>query len=290
METGDSTFARRQIGKQLRYLRETSGVSVDVVKKALGVSTQTIWRMETGQPTKIGRLHIKELCRLYGAPESTTRILLELLDGVGRKSWWHAYADAVPKDYDLYLGLEAAASKLITHQPSLLPGLVQTDEYRRALIWMTEPDMPKVDVERRVELASRRRTRLNDPGFEVEILLNEAALRHQVGGEFVMSEQLRHLSKVSESSTVTVRVLPLRKCHIGLDVGVFNLLEFPPNRTPWLSEPPIVYLQGYASAQYLERPTEVELYKSAACVMRKAALSPERSAALINEIAEEPSP
>lgn len=123
METGDSTFARRQIGKQLRYLRETSGVSVDVVKKALGVSTQTIWRMETGQPTKIGRLHIKELCRLYGAPESTMLVLLELLEGASRKSWWHAYGDAVPRHFDLYLGLESAASKLVTHQPSLLPGL-----------------------------------------------------------------------------------------------------------------------------------------------------------------------
>ncbi|NEW26996.1 helix-turn-helix domain-containing protein [Nocardia cyriacigeorgica] len=287
METGDSTFARRQIGKQLRYLRETSGVSVDVVKKALGVSTQTIWRMETGQPTKIGRLHIKELCRLYGAPESTTTILLELLDGATRKSWWHAYGDAVPRHFDLYLGLESAASRLITYQPSLLPGLVQTEEYRRAVIWSANPEMPKAEVERRVEVATRRQTRLEDPSFEVEILLNEAVLRHQIGGASVMAEQLHHLAEIGRLPTVTIRVLPIRKCHIGLGVGVFNLLEFPPSRTVWLSEPPIVYIQGYASAQYLERPSEVDLYKSAAAAMRKAALSEEHGAAMVKEIAEE---
>ncbi|MBF6479072.1 helix-turn-helix domain-containing protein [Nocardia cyriacigeorgica] len=287
METGDSTFARRQIGKQLRYLRETSGVSVDVVKKALGVSTQTIWRMETGQPTTIGRLHIKELCRLYGAPESTTLVLLELLEGAARKSWWHAYGDAVPRHFDLYLGLESAASKLVTHQPSLLPGLVQTEEYRRALIWAANPEMPTEEVERRVELATRRQTRLNDPSFEVEILLSEAALRHQVGGWSVMAEQLDHLAAVAELSTVTVRVVPLSKCHIGLAAGRFNILTFPASRTAWLSEPPVVYLEGYASAQYLERPAEVALYETAATGIRNASLDRPASRNRVIEIAKE---
>ncbi|MBF6320237.1 helix-turn-helix domain-containing protein [Nocardia cyriacigeorgica] len=287
METGDSTFARRQIGKQLRYLRETSGVSVDVVKKALGVSTQTIWRMETGQPTKIGRLHIKELCRLYGAPESTTLVLLELLEGASRKSWWHAYGDAVPRHFDLYLGLESAASKLVTHQPSLLPGLVQTEEYRRAVIWTANPGMTTLEVERRVELATRRQSRLNDADFEVEILLNEAALRHQVGGASVMANQLRHLAGMSDLPCLAVRVLPLAKCQIGLEVGRFNILEFPESRTPWLTEPPIVYLEGYATAQYLERPSEVDLYKSAAVAIRKASLDVSASKDMINEIVEE---
>ncbi|AVH24028.1 helix-turn-helix domain-containing protein [Nocardia cyriacigeorgica] len=287
METGDSTFARRQIGKQLRYLRETSGVSVDVVKKALGVSTQTIWRMETGQPTKIGRLHIKELCRLYGAPESTMLVLLELLEGASRKSWWHAYGDAVPRHFDLYLGLESAASKLVTHQPSLLPGLVQTEEYRRALIWAANPEMPTEEVERRVELATRRQTRLNDPSFEVEILLNEAALRHQVGGWSVMAEQLDHIAAVAELPTVTVRVVPLAKCHIGLAAGRFNILTFPASRTAWLSEPPVVYLEGYASAQYLERPAEVDLYETAAAGIRNASLDRPASRNRVIEIAKE---
>ncbi|MBF6089977.1 helix-turn-helix domain-containing protein [Nocardia cyriacigeorgica] len=287
METGDSTFARRQIGKQLRYLRETSGVSVDVVKKALGVSTQTIWRMETGQPTKIGRLHIKELCRLYRAPESTTLVLLELLEGASRKSWWHAYGDAVPRHFDLYLGLESAASKLVTHQPSLLPGLVQTEEYRRAVIWTANPGMTTLEVERRVELATRRQSRLNDADFEVEILLNEAALRHQVGGASVMANQLRHLAGMSDLPCLAVRVLPLAKCQIGLEVGRFNILEFPESRTPWLTEPPIVYLEGYATAQYLERPSEVDLYKSAAVAIRKASLDVSASKDMINEIVEE---
>ncbi|MBF6440340.1 helix-turn-helix domain-containing protein [Nocardia cyriacigeorgica] len=287
METGDSTFARRQIGKQLRYLRETSGVSVDVVKKALGVSTQTIWRMETGQPTKIGRLHIKELCRLYGAPESTTLVLLELLEGAARKSWWHAYGDAVPRHFDLYLGLESAAARLVTHQPSMLPGLVQTEEYRRALTWVTNPDMPPAEVERRIELATRRQSRLADPHFAVEILLNEAAIRHRVGGGAVMAEQLRHLAKVADLPNVQVRLLPLTKCHLGLVAGVFNLLEFPPSPTAWLSEPPVVYIQGHASAQYLERPAEVELYSSTASSIRKASLDVQASRSLIVQIAEE---
>ncbi|TLF73149.1 helix-turn-helix domain-containing protein [Nocardia cyriacigeorgica] len=287
METGDSTFARRQIGKQLRYLRETSGVSVDAAKKALGVSTQTIWRLETGQPTKIGRLHIKELCRLYGAPDETTQILLELLEGAARKSWWHAFGDAVPRHFDLYLGLESAASKLVTYQPSLMPGLVQTEEYRRALIWTANPGMPKAEVERRVDLAARRQSRLSEPAFEVEILLNEAAFRHQVGGRSVMADQLKHLAAITELPNVTIRVLPLTKCHIGLQAGIFSLLTFPPCPTAWLSEPPIVYIQCHASAQYLERPAEVDLYSSTADSIRKAALDTPTSRNLIDQIAKE---
>ncbi|OQS15976.1 hypothetical protein B0T36_06860 [Nocardia donostiensis] len=284
----DSTFARRMLGRQLRHLRETSGVSVEVARKAIGVGAQTIWRFETGQSTRISGLHVRELCRIYGAPSEVTEVLLELVNGLGHKSWWHVYGDAVPKHFDLYLGLEAAASSLVTYQPALLPGLVQTEGYRRAVIWSNYPSMSTLEVERRIEVATRRQARLReDPDFTVEILLSEAVLRHRVGGGAVIANQLRYLAEASGLPNITVRVAPFTATHVGLGVGVFSLLEFPPHPTAWLSEPPVVYVQGYTSAQYLERPEEVSRYSEAVAQIRRVALSEQETRKLVLEIAEE---
>ncbi|WP_459546889.1 helix-turn-helix domain-containing protein [Nocardia sp. X0981] len=284
----DSTFARRMLGRQLRNLRETSGVSVQAARKAIGVGHQTLWRLETGQSTRISALQVRELCRIYKAPKEVTDVLLDLLSGLSYKSWWHAYREAVPKDFDLYLGLEVAASRFLTYAPTLLPGLVQTQPYRRAMIWTSNPGMRTVEVEQHIEIATRRQSRLHDdPNLEVEILVSEAALRHQVGGPAVMAEQLEYLAELSELPKVSIKAVPFTATHVGLDAGLFVLLEFPPHRTAWLSEPPVVYVQGYTSDQYLERPEEIDRYQMAAAGIRRVALDEDRTRDLVKKIAKE---
>lgn len=286
--TTDSTFARRMLGRQLRHLRETSGVSVEKARKAIGVGHQTLWRLETGQSTRISALQVRELCHIYKAPTEVTDVLLELVGGLSYKSWWHAYRDAVPKDFDLYLGLEVAASRFLSYAPTLLPGLVQTRPYRRAMIWATTPRMPTLEVEQRIEIAARRQSRLHyDPDLEVEILVSEAALRQRIGGGAVMAEQLNYMAEVSELPNVSIRAVPFSTTHVGLDVGLFVLLEFPEHRTEWLSEPPVVYVQGYTSDQYLERPEEVERYQDAAHRIGQSALGMNKTRDLVLKIAKE---
>ncbi|MGI5217683.1 helix-turn-helix domain-containing protein [Nocardia sp. CA-290969] len=284
----DSTFARRMLGRQLRHLRETSGVSVQTARQAIGVGHQTLWRLETGQSTRISALQVRELCRIYKASQEVTEVLLELLGGLSYKSWWHAYREAVPKDFDLYLGLEIAASRFLSYAPTLLPGLVQTQPYRRAMIWVANPGMSTLEVEQRIEIAARRQSRLReDPNLKVEILVSEAALRHRVGGGAVMAEQLRYLAEASELPNVSVRAVPFSATHVGLDVGLFVLLEFPEQRTAWMSEPPVVYVQGYTSDQYLERPDEIARYQDASIRIGQSALTEDATRDLVLKIAKE---
>ncbi|WP_157106148.1 helix-turn-helix domain-containing protein [Nocardia sienata] len=284
----DSTFARRMLGRQLRHLRETSGVSVQTARQAIGVGHQTLWRLETGQSTRISALQVRELCRIYKAPDEVTDVLLELLGGLSYKSWWHAYREAVPKDFDLYLGLEIAASRFVSYASTLLPGLVQTQPYRRAMAWSGNPGMSTIEVEQRIEIAARRQSRLrDDPDLQLEILVSEAALRQRIGGGAVMAEQLRYLAEVSRLPNVSLRAVPFSTTHVGLEVGLFVLLEFPEQRNAWTSEPPVVYVQGYTSDQYLERPEEIARYRDAASRIKQSALGEHETRDLVLKIAEE---
>lgn len=225
-----STLPRRMLGRQLRELRNKSGVSVEVAREAIGVGKQTLWRMETGQPVRLNPLFIERLCKVYGASEDVTNMMLGLAEEAGRTGWWHAYGDAIPKHFDLFVGLEEAAKRIVSYQTTLLPGLLQTDEYRRAITWVDSPTMPTAEVERRIELFNRRKIRLTmtDNALTVEALVDEAMLHRAIGGPAVMADQLNCLAKVGELPNVSVRVIPLKaEAYAGLVVGPFVLLEFP---------------------------------------------------------------
>ncbi|SNY89247.1 Helix-turn-helix domain-containing protein [Nocardia amikacinitolerans] len=285
-----STLPRRMLGRQLRMLREKSGVSAEFAREAIGVGKQTLWRMETGQPVRLNPLFIERLCEVYGAGEDVTRMLLGLTEEAGRPGWWHAYGDAIPKHFDLFVGLEEAAKRIVSFQTTLLPGLLQTDAYRRALLWVDFPTMSSADVERRIEMFMRRKAKLDTVAakFEIEAVIDESALRRAIGGPSVMADQLNHLAKVGERSNVSLRVVPLSaETYCGLRVGPFVLLEFPRHPTAHLTEPPVVYIQGLTGALYLEKVEEVLQYRQTYADIQRSALDESRSLSLIREIAEE---
>ncbi|CAM4278054.1 helix-turn-helix transcriptional regulator [Nocardia ninae] len=285
-----STLPRRMLARQLRELRENSGVSAEIARLAIGVGKQTLWRMETGQPVRLNPLFIRRLCEVYGAPEDVTTMLLGLAEESHRTGWWHAYGDAVPKHFDLFIGLEEAAKRVVSYQTVLLPGLLQTDEYRRAMIGVDSPTMPIEEVEQRIELITRRKVRLTeaDSPLTVDAIVDECILRRAIGGSEVMIDQLHHLARVGELPNVCVRVVPLSaEAYGGLAVGPFALLEFPRHPTAHLTEPPVVYLQGHTGALYLEKTDEVQQYQQACIDLRRSALDESRSRTLIHKIAKE---
>ncbi|WP_327119794.1 helix-turn-helix domain-containing protein [Nocardia sp. NBC_01730] len=285
-----STLPRRMLGRQLRELRNKSGVSVEVAREAIGVGKQTLWRMETGQPVRLNPLFIERLCKVYGASEDVTNMMLGLAEEAGRTGWWHAYGDAIPKHFDLFVGLEEAAKRIVSYQTTLLPGLLQTDEYRRAITWVDSPTMPTAEVERRIELFNRRKIRLTmtDNALTVEALVDEAMLHRAIGGPAVMADQLNCLAKVGELPNVSVRVIPLKaEAYAGLVVGPFVLLEFPRHPTAHLTEPPVIYVQGHTGALYLEKSEEVRQYQYAHADLQRSALDELHSRSLIRKIAKE---
>ncbi|WP_406280396.1 helix-turn-helix domain-containing protein [Nocardia sp. NBC_00881] len=288
-----STLPRRMLGRQLRELRVNSGVSAEVAREAIGVGKQTLWRMETGQPVRLNPLLIEGLCKVYGASEDVTNILLGLTEEASRTGWWHAYGDAIPKHFDLFVGLETAAKQIFSYQTTLLPGLLQTDEYRRALIWVDFPTMSSEEVERRIELFNLRKARLSSrpTPLILDATVDESALRRAIGGPAVMSDQLRNLGKAAERPNISIRVVPLgADAYCGLRVGTFVMLKFPTHPTAHLTEPPVIYMQGLTGALYLEKTEEVQQYRQAYADIQRSALDETQSRSLILEIAREYAP
>jgi len=286
-----STVPRRMLGRRLKQLRERSGVSQATASRAIQIAPQTLWRIETGQPgPKLKDIYVETLCRLYSAPEDETPELVGLAAETKNNGWWHAYGDVVPADFDLYLGLEESACRLTTFHLTLLPGLLQTANYRRAVIWAAYPGIPTADVESRIQISANRQARLMEPPeqFSATMFLGEAAVRYRVGGPGVMDEELHHILEVSRLPSVSIRVVPMTiEMPLPLLVGSFSLLEFPSHPTARLSEPPVVYVEGYTGALYLDKRGEIDQYKLACKAIRAAALSEEDTRQLVRDIARE---
>lgn len=289
MTTG-STLPRRLLARELRRAREAASVSAEAARSAIGVSKQTFWRMENGIPIRLNPLFIKRLCEIYQASTELTQVLLTLTEETKSKGWWHTFDNTLPKSFGLFVSLEDAAHHMVSYQTTFLPGMLQTDEYRRAMHWIEHPNTPVSEVETSIEIATRRRARLisaTNP-LTLEVVIDEGVLRRPAGSNEVMSEQLMHLAEAARLPNVSVRVVPVSKgVYQGLMVGTFVLLEFPTHSTSYLTEPPVIYVQGFTGDLYLERPEEISAYLIVCKDLNRLALGETDSHALILDIARE---
>jgi hypothetical protein len=184
--------------------------------------------------------------------------------------------------------LEDAAKRVTMWNLSLLPGLLQTPEYRRQVAWAEDPAWTPDDVSRRIELTTRRQAQLKDPKRELAVMLSEAILRQQIGGRTVMADQLNHLADIATLPNVSIRVVPFEVWDaIGPVAGSFVMLEFPPLPSTKLQEPPVVYVEGYTGDLYLERDGEIAKYRDAIARIQRIALNDEATRDLVLAIARE---
>src|SRR5690606_4324314 len=146
MKDSGTTVPRRQLGRELRRLREEAGIQVSAAAQALEWSGPKLWRIERGL-TSMRSLDVEQMCRLYGADDRTTEALTSLAKATKDRGWWHAYGDVIPRWFELYVGLEAAASGLRAYEPELIPGLLQTPGYAREVIRAAQPKLPDEEVE-----------------------------------------------------------------------------------------------------------------------------------------------
>ncbi|RDI49647.1 helix-turn-helix domain-containing protein [Nocardia mexicana] len=288
-----STLSSRALGRQVKKYRERAGLTQHAVAKAVETSPQTYGRLEEGQKHNVTNLMLNAICDRLEVSDKERRLLLTLAEEVraARKSdgnWWRAYADDLQTGFDHYMSLEQAARSMTTLQLSLIPGLLQTPGYRRQLAWAENPEFTPDEVEKRIELAMRRQERLSDPRFEVTFLISEAILRQLTGGPAVMAEQLRHLLEVGRLPGVSIRAIPFDATSpVSAVCGSFVLLEFPPLPSTKLTEPPVVFVEGFTGAAYLERDAEVAVYRDAIRHIRRIALDERATHDLIVSIARE---
>ncbi|AKG41961.1 helix-turn-helix domain-containing protein [Streptomyces xiamenensis] len=250
-------------------------------------SEAKMWRIETGQ-TPLRSLDVQAMCFVYGAPSDLTEALMGLAKETKARGWWHAYGDVIPEGFDVYVGLEEAATRLATYENEVVPGLLQTERYAREIIRVHLRGISEEELEGRVRLRVERQsllTRVTDPP-ELRVALSEAVLRRPIGGDSVMVEQLAHLIYMSGLPHITVRVVPfVAGAHAGLVTGPFVILRFPLNADGNDSEPPTVYADGYTGGLYLDKPREVQQYEQAFEGTWETALDERASRVLIAEVA-----
>ncbi|WP_329035190.1 helix-turn-helix domain-containing protein [Streptomyces sp. NBC_00178] len=274
---------RRKLGEELRGLRHTSGLTSREAAGMLGWHQSKVSRIETGA-SGVSPDDVTRLLDVYGVDDGQLRSLLQTLAGSaggGGSGWWHAYRGLIPPQYRDFISLESQAEAARTLETSVVPGLLQTADYARAVTLSTLDGLPPSALDSLVEVRLARQSVLHTPGpLRLSVVLDEAVLRRQVGGARVMREQLRHLLRAARLPHVTLQLLPFEAGgYVGL-TGPFVIFSFPST-----SDLDVVVLDHLTSSLYLERREDLEAYSSAFRTMQAHALSPERSLDLIAALA-----
>jgi transcriptional regulator with XRE-family HTH domain len=287
--TTGSTVPRRQLGRYLRELRNRARLTVRAAAAQLEWSEAKIWRIETGQ-TSLRSLDVETMCRIYGAPADLTEALMGLAKETKARGWWHSYGDVIPESFNVYIGLEEAASRIACYESELVPGLFQTEAYARTIIRADNPGVHAAEIERRVHIRIARQallTRVTEPPT-FQAVLNEAVLHRPIGDNDIMAHQLRRLVEIGALDNVSIRVMPFAAgLHHGALSGPFVILRFPLNGAGQESEPPTVYAESLTGVLFLDRPREIDRYDTAFRNMWESALDEKASEDLIIHMAKE---
>ena len=282
MTTPSPTVRRKRLTVELRRLREQAGLTCEDVGHRLECSGTRISRMETG---RIGARpgDVRELLEIYGVTGAAADALVQLARDARRKGWWHAYGRVLPPWFEAYVGLESDAARLHDFQPSVVPGLLQTEDYARAILRSAPHPGGGEDIDLRVALRMRRQAVLGRAGPpQVQVVLGESVLWMHIGGPAVMRAQLLRLADLAAGPDLTLQVLPLRTAAHAQPAGPFTMLEF---ADP--ADPTMVYLEHLTGSLLLEEEDEVQRYRAMFDHLRAAALAPGPSADLIARTAAE---
>jgi hypothetical protein len=275
--------SRIVLGTQLRRFREEAGVSREAAGNAIRASHAKISRLELGR-VGFKQRDVVDLLDLYGVTDEHEReAVLALMQQANTRGWWQQHSDLLPHWFEMYLRLEQVASVVRTYQVQFVPGLLQSEEYARAVIEHGHRSRSAHEIERRVALRLERQKMLTQPGApHLWAVIDEAALTRPFGPSRVMRTQLDHLLEVSAAPNVHVQVLPFHAGAHAAAGGSFTILRF---AEPDL--PDIVYLEQLTSAVYLDKRVDVEDYAMIMERITVQAETPERSTAILRRLRDE---
>jgi transcriptional regulator with XRE-family HTH domain len=281
---GSPTVRRRELGALLRRLREEKGMSVKQVTQHLLCSPSKVSRIETGQRGVTFR-DVRDLCDLYGVTDQAERDrLMNLAREAREPGWWQSYD--LSDTYSTYIGYEAEAVYVKAYNSSVVPGLLQTADYARALF---EEPLPQGSViteltaeakNQRLEVRLRRQALLDEMGSirSFRTVLDEAVLHRIVGSPVVMREQLERMIAASQARKVSVQIAPYAAgAHPALN-STFDILEFSGDF------PGVVYVEGVTDHMYLEPSDDFEKYRQVFGRMSKIAMTEDQSIELISKV------
>jgi Domain of unknown function (DUF5753)/Helix-turn-helix domain len=280
---GSPTVLRMILGRQLQALREKAGFSYIQAAEVIYSSEWTIRRMERAEGG-LKPLTVKALLIAYGVTDvREIDSFLSLAREASKPGWWHRYGDALPEWFKVAVGLEESAALIRAYEPQVVPGLLQTAAYARAIAAANYPSETPEETERRVELRLARQQLLNRPTApDYWVVLEETALRRAVGGTDVMREQVQHLIEAAARPNVTIQVIPFAAGWHPAMYGMFWIYRFPDD-----SMPDVVYSEALTSATYLNKPEETTQYTEALDRMAAQAATPDQTITTLRQILKE---
>jgi Domain of unknown function (DUF5753)/Helix-turn-helix domain len=280
---GGPTVRRMLVGAQLRRLRTERGISREEAGQAIRASEWKIHRLENGQ-VGFKERDVVDLLRLYGVSDpGEVADFVILAREANQPGWWYHYGDVLPQWFRAYIDLESAASLIRTYEAQFVPGLLQTEEYMRAVIQGALLEDTSDEIEQRIQLRLTRQQLIDrQDAPRLWAVIDEAALRRPVGGREVMRAQLERLIEATELPNVTLQVLPFAAGAHPAMIGAFTVLRFGDQELP-----DVVYLEHLTSAIYLNKDDDVDQYLHVMETICVRAAPPDRTVEILGRILKE---
>ena len=275
---------RRQLGNELRKLREVAGLTQEQAAESLGKAANKISRVENGK-VGISKTDLDALLRVYQASAKDSLWCRELAQGARRRRTRAAAETTLylgPKWFRAFRDFEQGASQIMQVASELVPGNLQTESYTRAMFLGQGSHADHKTVEDTVRVRRDRQALLTRKSpAQFSFVLSESVLRRVIGGPKVMAEQLRHLADLALLPTVDIQVIPFDTLSYEPLRYAFTVLRFDHD-----SATDIVYIEMYDDGVYLDKPPEtVRQYVELQRRLQAIALGPVESRNFMVELA-----
>lgn len=272
------TLRRRKLVKELTAAREAAGMTGSLLATEIGLKPSSVSKIENGIQGLTVR-NIKAYARVTGLSKAKTdELVLLAANDKTYDDWLVEFREDMPDWFALYPALEEDAVQIWTYSSELVEGLFQTAAYAAAIVRASLPEITGEELERSIELRSRRQKLLDgDNPPKLRLVLNEAVIRRQIGGETVMAEQIKHLIDLSEKEQITLQVLPFSAgAHPAMKTG-FTLLRFPEG----FDDMDCAYLENENGGVWQEVLDHVARYSEVFERISSMALTPKETTALL---------
>lgn len=268
------TARRRRVGAELRRHRTEAGLTQEQAAERADMTADQLVRIEAGRMVRLSVHHVRALLDAYGVDDAGVRAELDTWTREAKsKGWWASYRGVIA---DRFAGLEDAASAIREFNGMVVPGLLQTDDYARAVFMGVHPKAGPEEIDRRVQARMRRAELLErDDAPDLWMVIGEGVLHQMIGGRAIMAAQLDSLIEMAARPGLTIQVLPFNAgAHAALD-GNMIIFEFPED------DRPVGVVENLAGTVYIEDGDDVSRLLYAHSQVSAAAASPSDSLRLI---------
>lgn len=275
------TIQRRRLGNALKRSREQAAKTQDEAAVVIDAAASKISRLELGQ-SGVRLTDLNLLLTFYGVPDDQIEWMRDLARAGRQRGRWSGYRTVIPDWFRAYVDLESDASEIRWYQCEVIPGILQTEDYIRAMHVTAHPRVSDDAVNKQVEVRLERQAILERPDTALNFILSESALRRNIGDATIMRRQLIHLAEAAERPNVELQVLPFAAQTFGAAWIGFILLRFDHDATS-----DVAYVETYTDGDYLDSPDDVQAYTALWNRLQAAAMGQVESRHMILGIAEE---